>query len=86
MSRRAFGLDDVSVETVPAPVFQSVTLTGGTITLTWSGIANLSYQVQSASNLSNPNWTNVGGAVTAAGDLVSASEPVSKAHRSSFIG
>jgi hypothetical protein len=72
----AFGLDDVRVETVPAPVLQSATITGSNITFTWSGIANLSYQVQSASNLSNPNWTNVAAAVTAPGDLVSVSEPL----------
>jgi hypothetical protein len=71
-----FGLDDIRVETVPAPVLQSVTLAGGIITLTWSGIANLSYQVQSASDLSHPNWTNAAAAVTAPGDLVSASEPI----------
>jgi subtilase family serine protease len=74
-----FGLDDVKVEAVPAPVLQSVTLTGSILTFTWSGIANLSYQVQSASDLSNPNWTNVAGAVTAPGDFVRASEPISKA-------
>jgi hypothetical protein len=75
----AFGLDDVRVEAVPAPVFQSVTLTGSIITLTWSGIANRSYQVQSASDLSNPNWTNASAAVTASGDLVSAPEPIGTA-------
>jgi hypothetical protein len=75
----AFGLDDVKVESVPAPILQSVTLTGGVITFTWSGVAGLSYQVQSASDLSNPEWTNVAAAVTATGDLVSASEPVSTA-------
>jgi hypothetical protein len=75
----AFGLDDVRVETVPAPVFQSATLTGGNITFTWNGLANLSYQLQSASNLSNPNWTNVATPITAPGVLVSASEPVSSA-------
>ncbi len=75
----AFGLDDVTVETVPAPVLQSATLTGSLITFTWTGIANYSYQIQSASNLSNPNWTNLDAAVTAPGNLVSASEPVSTA-------
>jgi hypothetical protein len=75
----AFGLDDVRVETVPAPVLQSVTQTGGIMTFTWSGIANLSYQVQSASDLSNPNWTNAAAVVTAPGDLVSASEPIGTA-------
>jgi hypothetical protein len=72
-----FGLDDVRVEAVPGPVLQSVTLTGSTITLTWSGLANRSYQVQSAGDLGNPNWANVGAVVTASDDLVSASEPIS---------
>jgi subtilase family serine protease len=75
----AFGLDDVRVETVPAPVLQSATLADSIITFTWSGIASLSYQVQSASDLSHPNWTNVATAVTAAGGVVSASEPISTA-------
>jgi hypothetical protein len=74
-----FGLDDIRVETVPAPVLQSLTLAGGIITLTWSGIASLSYQVQSANDLINPKWTNVAAAMTAPGDVVSASEPISTA-------
>jgi subtilase family serine protease len=74
-----FGLDDVSVETAPAPVLQSVTLTGGVLTLTWSAVANLSYQVQSASDLGNPLWTNVAAALIAPGGLVTASEPIGAA-------
>jgi subtilase family serine protease len=74
----AYGLDDISVETAPAPVLQSVALAGGNITLTWSGVANLSYQIQSATNLSNPRWTIVA-AVTAPGNVVTASEPMGTA-------
>jgi len=72
----AFGFDDVSVQPAPAPVLRSVNITNGTVLLTWSGIAGLSYQVQSAASLSNPDWTNLGAAVTAPGDLMSASESV----------
>jgi hypothetical protein len=72
-----FGLDDVRVEAVSGLILQSVTLTGSTITLTWSGIANRSYQVQAASDLGRPNWANVGAVVTASGELVSATEPIS---------
>jgi len=71
-------LDDVTVEPVPAPVFQSVALTGGTINLKWSSIPNVSYQVQSASSLSNPTWTNVV-KVTATGNLTSTLQPVGSA-------
>ena len=72
----AFGLDDITVEPAPAPVLQTATLAGGNLTFTWSATANLSYQIQSAASLSNPYWTNVAAAVTAAGNSVSASEPV----------
>jgi hypothetical protein len=75
-AQAAFGFDDVSVQPAPAPVLQSVNMTNSIVTLTWSGIAGLSYQVQSATSLSNPNWANVGAAVTAPGDLMSASESV----------
>jgi len=72
-------LDDVSVETVPAPVFQSVTVADGAITLTWSGVPNLSYQIQSATSLSNPDWTNLDAPIIPTGNLVSASESVGTA-------
>jgi hypothetical protein len=75
----AFGLDDVRVEPVPAPVVQSVILTGSDITLNWSGIANLSYQIQSASDLGSPNWTNISPVVTASSNGVSASAPATNA-------
>src|SRR5208282_6521967 len=74
----AFGLDDVTVEPVSAPVFQSVALTGGTVNLTWSSVPNVSYQVQSAGSLSNPAWTNIV-KVTAAGNLTSTLQPVGSA-------
>jgi Pro-kumamolisin, activation domain/Viral BACON domain len=72
----AFGLDDVSVQTVPAPVFQSVVKTPGTINLTWSSYSNLTYQIQGSASLANPNWTNVGSAITASGNTMTASPPV----------
>jgi hypothetical protein len=55
---------------------QSVTQTGGEITLTWSSVPCLTYQVQCANSLTNPNWTNVASAVTAAGTLANVSEAV----------
>jgi subtilase family serine protease len=74
----AYGLDDISVATAPAPVLQSAARTGGNITLTWSAVPNLSYQIQSATNISNPHWTNVA-SVAAPGNVVSASEPIGTA-------
>ena len=80
----AFGLDDVNVGTVPAPVVQSATISGSMITFNWGGIANVSYQIQSASDLGNPDWKNVGSPVAASGDLVSVSEPFSTATSQQF--
>ena len=72
----AFGLDDVTVQTIPAPVFQSATVTGTNITFAWSAFASVSYQVQSALNLGNPVWTNIAGPIIAKGNVVNATEPV----------
>jgi hypothetical protein len=72
----AFGLDDVTVENVPEPVFQSATSKGGTITFTWSALVNFTYQVQTAINFENPTWVNVGGPITATGNVMSVSEPI----------
>jgi hypothetical protein len=74
----AFGLDDITVEPVPAPVFQPVALTNGAVNLTWSSFPDVSYQLQSASSLSNPTWTNVF-KVTAAGNLTSTLLPLGSA-------
>ncbi|HEV7927609.1 MAG TPA: hypothetical protein VGR14_19815, partial [Verrucomicrobiae bacterium] len=73
----AFGLDDVRVETVPAPVAQSASISGGMITFTLGSVANVSYQIQSTTDLGNPTWTDVGPPVIASGDQLSVSEPVS---------
>ncbi len=73
----AFGLDDVSVETVPAPVLEAVTHAAGAINFSWSSLANALYQVQVTSNLNHPQWANVGSAIAGTGGVVSASETIS---------
>ena len=75
----AFGFDDVTVENAPAPVLQAVTMSGSLLTFTWSGVGNLSYQIQSAASLSNPDWTNLGDAVTSPAKSATISIPVTTA-------
>jgi hypothetical protein len=60
-----FGLDDVSVAPVSAPAFQGVTLAANSITLNWTGLPGLAYQVQYTTNLAGNVWNNIGSAVTA---------------------
>jgi len=59
---------------IAAPVFQSVSQTGGVVTFTWSAVSNASYQMQYNTNLSSANWLNLGGSVTASNTILSASD------------
>ena len=59
------GLDDVSVQLVPVPLFQPVTETNGTLNFTWNALTGLVYQVQYKTNLLQTNWINLGNAITA---------------------
>jgi subtilase family serine protease len=69
-----FGLDDVSVTPVPAPVFQSATGASGTISLTWSAMTGVAYQVQYTTNLGTLNWINLGSPINATSGFISTSD------------
>ena len=64
-----------------APVFQAVTLTNSTLSLTWSTEAGGRYQVQYNSDLSSSNWINLSNAVIAAGATLSVTDSVTNAPR-----
>ena len=57
-----FGLDDIAVcsLTPPPPQIQSVTLTNGSLTLSWGALSNQLYQVQTTTNLAQGVWINWG--------------------------
>jgi uncharacterized repeat protein (TIGR03803 family) len=50
----------LSLGSVPAPVFQSVTKIGGMIALTWSSVAGQTYQLQYKTDLDQLSWTDSG--------------------------
>jgi hypothetical protein len=75
----AFGLDDVTVQTLPVPILSSTVVSGGNIKFSWSAILNDSYQIQSTTNLSTTNWTNVGSAILATNSVMSATEAIGNA-------
>jgi uncharacterized repeat protein (TIGR03803 family) len=56
------------------PESQAVTLTNGTLSLTWSTEAGGMYQLQYNSDLSSSNWSNLGSAVTATGATLSTTD------------
>ncbi len=73
---QAFGLDDISVVPVAAPVFQSVKRTNSVITFTWSATTGLVYQVQYKTNLHATNWINQGNAVSATNSTITATDVI----------
>ena len=55
-----------------APVFQSVAVSGGTVSLTWSAVTNQVYQLQYNTDLLSTNWVNLGNPVTATNTAITA--------------
>ncbi len=72
----AFGLDDVTVQTVPAPVVNTMAVTDGNMNFSWSAFPNVSYQIQSSTNFIAGGWTAVGGPILATNTTMNVSLPV----------
>ncbi len=68
----AFGLDDISVQAIPAPVFQAAIINNGLVNLSWSSVPGLGYQIQTAGSLSPPAWSTIE-TLTATGAITTAS-------------
>jgi len=68
------GLDDVSVNPVPVPVFQTLITTNSTFKFSWNALAGVKYQVQYNTNLVQGNWINLGNPITAAGSTITVSD------------
>jgi uncharacterized repeat protein (TIGR03803 family) len=61
---------------VSPPVFQSISRTGGVITLTWTSIAQQKYRLQYNFDLGSTNWLNLGSTITATNNKVTASDGI----------
>jgi hypothetical protein len=55
-------------------MIQTVSRAGSAVTFTWNTIPDQRYQVQSNTNLSQTNWTSLGGILTATNTTTSATE------------
>jgi subtilase family serine protease len=69
-----FSLDDVGAQAIPAPALKLAVQTNGTVTLAWTALAGMVYQLQYATNLPAGNWFNLGAPTNAAMGTVSASD------------
>jgi hypothetical protein len=61
------------------PILNSAMVSGGNIALSWSALMNVSYQIQSRTDLAQSAWTNVGGPFLATSNLVQVSLPIGDA-------
>ena len=68
----AFTLDNVSVTAVPAPTLQALALVGGSYQLSWTALPGVLYQMQYSTDLAQVNWIDLGSAVTATSNPMSA--------------
>jgi subtilase family serine protease len=75
-----FGLDDVSVLSL-RPMLQNAAHVGGTITFSWIALQGSTYQIQSATNLTQINWTNLGSPISAGNFLATATNAIGTNHQ-----
>ena len=68
------GLDDVSVNPVPVPVFQTLITTNSTFKFSWNALTGVRYQVEYNTNLVQGNWINLGNPITASGNTVTVTD------------
>jgi hypothetical protein len=69
--QRYYRIEQVLVQSNPAPVIQSIALLGGKVILTWSAVSNDVYAVQYKTNITSTNWVNIAPNVTASGPTAS---------------
>lgn len=69
------------VSAIPQAKITSAVKNGNTLTLTWTSQANLNYQLQYKTNVTQVGWLNVGSPVTATGPTTSTSDTISATQR-----
>ncbi len=67
--------DYIVLTNVPPPVIEAISVSNGTVTLTWSAVAGQKYRVQFNADLSSTNWSDLPPDITASGPTASATDP-----------
>jgi hypothetical protein len=63
----------------PAPMIQSITLSGSVLTIIWSAVSNRNYMLQSSDDMATTNWNDLPPAVVATGSTATATNAVGAA-------
>jgi hypothetical protein len=61
------------------PMFQSISITNGEVTLIWSAVNGRNYRVQYSDDFSGTNWTDIAPDMTASGPTASLTSPIGEA-------
>jgi hypothetical protein len=61
---------------VPPPVIQSISVSNGVVTITWSAVAGSTYMLNSEDDLSGTNWNDVLPPVAATGPTATATDNI----------
>jgi uncharacterized repeat protein (TIGR03803 family) len=69
-----FGLDDISVMHIPTVGFRSAVPESNSFDLAWTAASGLNYQVQYTTNLSQPQWVNLGAPIVGTGSPITLSD------------
>ena len=71
----------VTVNLQLPPITPSFNASNGTFNFTWSSVSNLTYQLQSATNLAAPVWIDLGSPVTATNNSMSTTDDLAAAEQ-----
>lgn len=73
-----FGFDDVSVVSIPPPEFLpgGLTVINDNLSLMWTSLAGLAYQLQYTTSLESPTWNDLGSPITATDSTTTAFDPI----------
>ena len=67
------------MEPVPAPVLNTAVVSGGNLTFSWNAFVNLSYDIQSTTNLAGSSWVKLGSSIRATNNVMNISIPIGNA-------
>jgi hypothetical protein len=74
-------LINVLAAPMPAPTFLPPVINGGDLTLAWSAVTGVSYQMQYTSDLGTMNWINFAPVITATNSVVIESDAFTNSQR-----
>ncbi len=77
----AFGLDDITILPLPAPILTVTGVSNGNLQLKWSAVPGVTYLIQYTEDLERDSWADLEDPVTATGNSITTSDLISASNR-----